>query len=854
MKNYSKLSAFSSLFFFILVTHSITEICSLHPPKQELDDRKRIKFGPIRSPFVTDLEGNNKIAKRQLQQNEEAEGIGDDGEEEEENDDIQRSRTNVLYFFISSFANASDNLKTLVNFLLTSNQLILVGWIVFIISIFVLSYLITINPIGNSSYTSPSLPSSVCKDECEEEVVEDIKKGEESRNPPSYLASWFRERLDRALYELISSQTQLNVKILEKENVVANFNELSIDYLLPEQNVVINAEAQDFERHFLFENHETCTIKGIKFTIESINGCLWHYAFKVPYGGIELSIHNRVGTIVQSTPLHIDISEEMEVYYTCPYRQKSLLTRNNRDLLTIDVLKLTKSQSESESLNISLQLDEPSPQILLTNVSPFKTTDSDFIWNSQFIFAINPSKSKQLLIEVRKEIEGEVIGISSICTSDLHLIPSQNHVIPLLHPQKSSPNQSFLSVQLSFNSSSTLSKSIQNAQEEGFYVHKMLETTLAAYQFTCKTSYQRRRIKIKGHSVLSNSVEEGSKASMIVNAALYNLLGITSCEAKNIPFRSTMLITSVQKFPSNRVTEIPDIPSQIPTVSPQNSNLNGFEEDASKTKYSEKENDEEPPSETELSIESISSSPVSEKKKRVKPSSSKSNHSNLFTIPSPIKKSKENFISSLKRIISGPSLYSLDVYSPRPRGRLYSSPSRLGKKNTHIIFISVIKIIESSDNGYSSHSDSEFSLELKSVWKGPRSLSWESWDSGASYLLLPGEGDGSSMSDTREYGLLRHYLIPHKKGGTRLGKRQGSKIHVFNNHLFIAKHIKGGTICSVCKKRIIMRLGKQGYVCRDCGKICHKRCHEKAEEICIKSTFPSMELFRGSTIMKKKDK
>ncbi|XP_071745071.1 uncharacterized protein [Lepeophtheirus salmonis] len=581
----------------------------------------------------------------------------------------------------------------------------------------------------------------------------------------------------------------------------------------------------------------------------------------------------------------------MEVYYTCPYRQKSLLTRNNRDLLTIDVLKLTKSQSESESLNISLQLDEPSPQILLTNVSPFKTTDSDFIWNSQFIFAINPSKSKQLLIEVRKEIEGEVIGISSICTSDLHLIPSQNHVIPLLHPQKSSPNQSFLSVQLSFNSSSTLSKSIQNAQEEGFYVHKMLETTLAAYQFTCKTSYQRRRIKIKGHSVLSNSVEEGSKASMIVNAALYNLLGITSCEAKNIPFRSTMLITSVQKFPSNRVTEIPDIPSQIPTVSPQNSNLNGFEEDASKTKYSEKENDEEPPSETELSIESISSSPVSEKKKRVKPSSSKSNHSNLFTIPSPIKKSKENFISSLKRIISGPSLYSLDVYSPRPRGRLYSSPSRLGKKILISSSSQSLKSLNrdvtnskfdlrykhgnnSSDNGYSSHSDSEFSLELKSVWKGPRSLSWESWDSGASYLLLPGEGDGSSMSDvsgisaasfatgsngnaikkggrsllifeTREYGLLRHYLIPHKKGGTRLGKRQGSKIHVFNNHLFIAKHIKGGTICSVCKKRIIMRLGKQGYVCRDCGKICHKRCHEKAEEICIKSTFPSMELFRG---------
>ena len=36
-----------------------------------------------------------------------------------------------------------------------------------------------------------------------------------------------------------------------------------------------------------------------------------------------------------------------------------------------------------------------------------------------------------------------------------------------------------------------------------------------------------------------------------------------------------------------------------------------------------------------------------------------------------------------------------------------------------------------------------------------------------------------------------------------------------------------GSSCVVCKRGIPLRMGKQGYVCRDCGIITHKPCHIK---------------------------
>ena len=38
-----------------------------------------------------------------------------------------------------------------------------------------------------------------------------------------------------------------------------------------------------------------------------------------------------------------------------------------------------------------------------------------------------------------------------------------------------------------------------------------------------------------------------------------------------------------------------------------------------------------------------------------------------------------------------------------------------------------------------------------------------------------------------------------------------------------------GTKCDACSRVIPLRLGKQAYVCRDCGATTHKQCHTKVD-------------------------
>jgi len=70
------------------------------------------------------------------------------------------------------------------------------------------------------------------------------------------------------------------------------------------------------------------------------------------------------------------------------------------------------------------------------------------------------------------------------------------------------------------------------------------------------------------------------------------------------------------------------------------------------------------------------------------------------------------------------------------------------------------------------------------------------------------------------------------------------------DHIFVARHIKLGSACQVCNTLIPLRLGKQAYVCRDCGLTCHKPCHVRVDNHCTQTSLPNMELYRGSSIVK----
>lgn len=95
-------------------------------------------------------------------------------------------------------------------------------------------------------------------------------------------------------------------------------------------------------------------------------------------------------------------------------------------------------------------------------------------------------------------------------------------------------------------------------------------------------------------------------------------------------------------------------------------------------------------------------------------------------------------------------------------------------------------------------------------------------------------------------------------------RRKGTKLHIYNDHTFIAKHLprwavlevaemesfnkhssqsSSGLICEICMQSIPFRMGKQGYECRDCFLKCHKQCHVRTPQLCPKPTIQSIELW-----------
>ncbi|KPJ17572.1 Calcium-independent protein kinase C [Papilio machaon] len=96
--------------------------------------------------------------------------------------------------------------------------------------------------------------------------------------------------------------------------------------------------------------------------------------------------------------------------------------------------------------------------------------------------------------------------------------------------------------------------------------------------------------------------------------------------------------------------------------------------------------------------------------------------------------------------------------------------------------------------------------------------------------------------ETIEAGIKKHYLVPLTIAQRSRWRRKGVKLHIYNEHTFIAKHLSGGTVCEVCGKTVARRLGKQGYECRDCALRCHKHCHVKIATTCPNSTVHNMEL------------
>jgi hypothetical protein len=100
----------------------------------------------------------------------------------------------------------------------------------------------------------------------------------------------------------------------------------------------------------------------------------------------------------------------------------------------------------------------------------------------------------------------------------------------------------------------------------------------------------------------------------------------------------------------------------------------------------------------------------------------------------------------------------------------------------------------------------------------------------------------SLVLEVIENGVKRHYLVPISIAQKPRWRRKGTKLHIYNDHTFVAKHLSGGMICEICHRTFPRRPGKQGYECRDCLLKCHKQCHVRTPQLCPKPTILSIEL------------
>jgi hypothetical protein len=63
--------------------------------------------------------------------------------------------------------------------------------------------------------------------------------------------------------------------------------------------------------------------------------------------------------------------------------------------------------------------------------------------------------------------------------------------------------------------------------------------------------------------------------------------------------------------------------------------------------------------------------------------------------------------------------------------------------------------------------------------------------------------------------------------------KKGKKLHLCQNHTFVAVKSSCGISCNACNQKIASGFNKQAYQCRACRMVCHKACHTLIQAPCI---------------------
>ncbi|CAH0547799.1 unnamed protein product [Brassicogethes aeneus] len=511
-------------------------------------------------------------------------------------------------------------------------------------------------------------------------------------------------------------------------------------------------------------------------------------------------------------PVHYD---SMSNAYTSTPNHMSMMGRQlpGEKRLLVKVIRAAQLGGEhgcAEPFCV-VEMDEP-PQKNQTSVQ--KNTDSPY-WDEHFLFDLS-SQTAELLFEIydRAVQPHKFLGLGIVGVEELLINPSQRQIISLQsRPFESDPVSGTLTVEFMFIEGADIPNIGKN---QPYKIKENLRTPSPnrARLTTTTTTFQNDNYNItNGNHLASNALRD-----------------LDSSYGQN-PNKSTLVIHSVQRQPSERLVKV------------ELNNGNWKEVERIELNPSE---EKEPKDTKDDSLEKSTDGEIKEK------TNGSANGTAKDFPSSDVESKKGGDISATGTLQSTQGDAEFRGRSRKRRDFFGTIKRRLGKSKNRSKSAGPENDIGRDDSLNRSISadrgrnDENYRLNVpgqKSMDETSRrsSLSEASGMSGASTRTYINEAS-TLVLETIENGIKKHYLVPLSLAQKSKWRKKGTKLHIFNDHTFVAKHLQGGTICQVCAKSIARRFGKQGYECRDCLLKCHKQCHVKVNDNCPTSTIHNLEL------------
>ncbi|XP_065202637.1 uncharacterized protein LOC135832992 isoform X2 [Planococcus citri] len=528
----------------------------------------------------------------------------------------------------------------------------------------------------------------------------------------------------------------------------------------------------------------------------------------------EQSLQEVIIEIVTSALRNSCINYNLSQYHGCPrlirkppapaqylpLHYDSMLMNSNSNLsrtggsgkLTVKVVKAAGLAVDGAKINAYCVIEVDNPPAIHQTGAIFSNTNSP-VWEEQCVFDVN-AKTKEIMFEVynntgHKENEkNQFLGLAIVSVQELLESPSQRQVISLQpRPYQNDKVNGTLTLEFML---------LDGVEANG-------KQTIDEKSYSATPNKSRT---ITSKTIYSNPLDRDYMMNGVAEKALKDLESQSKNSSNMSPNKSTLIIHSVQKQPQNQNT------LQVN----QNMTKRWHEVHFSSKDGNQNQN-------YEANVQNPQDTP----------DTSQQNGDDQGRG----RRRKRDFFGTIRRRLnkSRGRAKSID------RNALSNGEATADEATTGCHSPSTRSVSADRARDHSAHSAHSTVGPLPREGSARSSLSEMSGVSGASSRTYLNEAS-TLILETVENGIKKYYLVPLSLAQKNKWKKKGTKLHIYNDHTFVAKHLPGGTNCQICNRTLPRRLGKQGYECRDCSLKCHKQCHVRTDSSCPNSTVQNLEL------------